>query len=95
MTPVDAISTCSLEQPTSAAAAAAIACAAAAPAVPVQALAQPLLMTIARARPPDFVQMISRHDDRRRDGEIGREHAAAATGSPAAMSARSSGAGPP
>src|SRR5580704_9055213 len=53
MTPVEATSTCSAGQPTSRAVSDAMSLAAAIPSSPVQALAQPLLATIARARPPE------------------------------------------
>jgi hypothetical protein len=49
MTPVDATSTWSGAQPTAAAVRVVISCASARPCGPVQALAQPLLLTIARA----------------------------------------------
>ena len=52
MTPVEATSTSSAAQPTAAAVSAAISRASAMPCGPVQALAQPLLATMARARPP-------------------------------------------
>ena len=53
ITPVDATSTCSTGQPTSRAVSAAISRATRSPSSPVQALAQPLLTTIARAVPPE------------------------------------------
>ena len=56
MTPVEATSTCSGGQPTSFAVSAAISRAAAIPASPVQALAHPLLTTIARTTPPDVAR---------------------------------------
>ena len=74
MTPVDATSTCSAGQPTSAAVAAAISAASCSPSSPVQALAQPLLTTIARAMPPRPRQMLARDEDRRRLRAVGREH---------------------
>ena len=52
MTPVDATSTSAAAQPSAAAVSAAISRASASPCGPVQALAQPLLVTTARARPP-------------------------------------------
>ena len=53
MTPVEATSTCSTGQPTRRAVSVAISRASRRPASPVQALAQPLLTTIARAVPPE------------------------------------------
>src|SRR5262252_205997 len=53
MTPVEATRTCSGGQPTSRAASVAVFRATASPSSPVQALAQPLLTTMARATPPE------------------------------------------
>ena len=44
------------------------------PSSPVQALAQPLFTTIARATPPAAGEMLARDDDRRRLRAVGREH---------------------
>ena len=66
MTPVEATSTCSGAQPSAAAASAAIRSASAMPSSPVQALAQPLLTTTARAMPPLRCEMPLRHEHRRR-----------------------------
>ena len=52
ITPVDSTSTCDTSQPTAAAVNVAISWASARPCGPVHALAQPLLVMMARARPP-------------------------------------------
>ena len=68
MTPVDATSTCSTGQPTSARGLRRhVARDLAGPSSPVQAFAQPLLTTIARAMPPERCEVLARDDDRRRD----------------------------
>ena len=60
-------------QPSAAAVRSAIALACAIPSAPVHALAQPLLTTIAAARPPERGEPVSRDEDRRGLREVGRE----------------------
>ena len=62
MTPVEATSTSSARHPSWRATNSTVARATSMPASPVQAFAQPLLQTIARARPPDFSRFVARHD---------------------------------
>ena len=89
MTPVEATSTCGGSHADARAAASAIAFACAMPSAPVQALAQPLLTTIAAARPPEAA---SRSRDTRTGAACARlvvNTAAALAGASAASSARS------
>ena len=74
MTPVDDTSTSDAEHPTVRAVSSAMARACARPSTPVQAFAQPLFTTTARARPPTFRKMLVRDEHRRRLGPVGREH---------------------
>ena len=73
MTPVEATSTSSGAQPTAAAVSAAMRRACARPSSPVQALAQPLLTTIARAVPCVCSRCCCETDHRRRLRQVGRE----------------------
>ena len=73
MTPVDATSACDGAQPTRLAASTAISRASAMPCGPVQALAQPLLVTMTCAMPSLQVEMLLRDEHRRRLGLVGRE----------------------
>ena len=75
MTPVDATRTSVGAQPSTAAVSAAISRASARPCGPVQALAQPLLVTTARARLAARRQVRLRHQHRRRLGEVQGEDA--------------------
>ena len=75
MTPVDATRTCSSLQPTAAAVSCAISRASASPCGPVQALAQPLLVTMACARAVARGEVILAERQRRRLREVDREDA--------------------
>ena len=80
ITPVDATSACAGAHPTRLAASTAISRASAMPCGPVQALAQPLLVTMTCADAAAPRQVLLRDEHRRRLGLIGGEDAAAAHG---------------
>ena len=90
MTPVDATSTCSSGQPTSRAVSLAMSRAACSPSSPVQALAQPLLTTMARAAPPERTRCSRETTTGAAGARLVVKTAAACAGASETSSARSS-----